>query len=318
MSLEFYLFDVDHGQSAALRLPDGRWCLFDVGRTDSFSPTEFIRNLSGQGEHFRYYKATISHWHGDHLADHAELLKATPEFMRTIAADKEFIKDVEQSSAEGSFEEICTFGNQYLQKYTLTNVANYGPGVSIQEMSLPVSVARSISSTSNSAVNNASVVTRISCYGYSILICGDMEAEGWDYALNDSLDKLVWRQLVANVDMLVAPHHGHASAYSTDFMKVANPAVVLASIKSGDENVDSRYSEIRGMMIGGEPYKMLSTRQKGTVRVNVSSGQTVLSPASTLWWFDADGRKAETQRMIDSLLSVPIGPSFADIGKYFE
>ncbi len=317
MSLEFYLFDVDHGQSAALRLPDGRWCLFDIGRTDSFSPTKFLRKITGQGDQFRYYKGTVSHWHGDHLADHVEFLKAAPEFMRTVAADKEFIKDVEQSSAEGSFEEICTFRNQYLQKYTLTNVANYGPGISIQELSFPVSVARSISSTPNSAVNNASVVTRISCYGYSILICGDMEAEGWDYALNHSVDKLIWRQQVANIDMLVAPHHGHASAYSTDLMKLANPVVVLASVKSGDENVDSRYSEIRGMTIGGQPYKMISTRQKGTVRVNVSPGQTILSPPSTLWWFDADGRKAETQRAIDSLLRFPVVPSLPTYGNRF-
>ncbi len=317
MSLEFYLFDVDHGQSAALRLPDGRWCLFDVGRTESFSPTKFIRNISGQGEQFRYYKATISHWHGDHLADHAELFKANPELIRTVTVDDSFINDVKQSSAEDSFQEICSFGRRFLQNYTVTVTANYGPFVTIQEMSLPTSFARSVSSTSNSAVNNASVITRISCYGHSILICGDMEVEGWDFALNRSIDKFVWRQLVSNVDILIAPHHGHVSAYSTDLMNFAKPGVVLASVKSGDENVDSRYSSLRGITIGQDTYKMISTRQKGTVKICVNPSQTLLSPPSIWWLFDADGRKAETQRIVESLFRSPFAAFAAASGNKF-
>jgi beta-lactamase superfamily II metal-dependent hydrolase len=301
MSLEFYLFDVDHGQSAALRLPDGRWCLFDIGRTDSFSPTKFIRQISGRGEQFRYYKGTVSHWHGDHLDDHDEFLKAGPEFMRTVAVDDEFIRDVQKSSADGSFEKICTFRNHYIKNYTITNTANYGPFVGIQELSLPVGVARSVSSSSNSAVNNASVVSRISYYGHSILICGDMEAEGWDFALNHSSEMALWRQLVANVSVMVAPHHGHATAFSTDLMRLANPGVVIVSVRSGDDHVDSRYSAIQGITIGNEEYKMISTRQKGTLKIAVNPGQTLLSPASVFWWFDADGRKAETQRLFESL-----------------
>lgn len=298
MSLEFYLFDVDHGQSAALQLPDGRWCLFDAGRTDSFSPTQFIRGISGQGEQLRYYKGTISHWHGDHIADHVELFKAAPRFLRTVAADKEFIEDVKQSSASASFQNICAFGSHYLKTYTLTEVADYGPSVTIQELSLPVSSARIISSNPNSAVNNSSVVSRISCYGHSILICGDMETAGWDHALNHSPDMLSWRQLVANVNVLVAPHHAHTSAYSVDLMNLANPGVVLASAVAGDEHVDGRYSSIGGIVIGTEAYKLISTRQKGSLKITVEPGQTLLSPASVFWNFDADGRRAEQRRQV--------------------
>lgn len=83
MTAEFYLFDVDHGQSAALRLPNGRWCIFDVGCTSTFFPVNWIANREkpkqgggllatlarSNAVPFRFLKATISHWHGDHLQD---------------------------------------------------------------------------------------------------------------------------------------------------------------------------------------------------------------------------------------------------------
>jgi hypothetical protein len=302
VSTEFYLFDVDHGQSAALRLPHGEWCLFDIGCTGSFSPTKFIRQISGRGDAFRYYKATISHLHGDHVRDHVEFIKANPSFVRSVTVDKEHADHLKQTNTDNSFENVCAIGNYFNQNFGFTGVqANYG-FATISELSLPVNIARLISSSANSSVNNASVVTRISCYGHSILICGDMEADGWDYVLNRSNDKAQWRTLVSNVDVLVAPHHGHSSGYSADLMKLANPGVVLISVKSGDEHVDSRYSSIPGIQIGYDEYKVISTRQKGTVKITVTPGQTLFSPNSIYWNFDADGRKADMKRIFESLI----------------
>lgn len=306
MSLEFYLFDVDHGQSAAIRLPHGEWCLFDAGRTNLFSPTNFVRGLTGRGGQFRYYKATISHWHGDHLADYEELFRAAPQFIRTVNLDAEFINDVRNSSHPDSFGKIQTFGNHFLTSYGVIACADYGPFVSIQELSLLPAVARHISSSANSAVNNASVVSRISCYGHSILICGDMESEGWDYALNHSPERLQWQQLVSNVKVLVAPHHGHSSAYSTHLMRYANPEVVIVSVKSGDEHVDQRYSAIEGIRIGDDDYKMITTRQKGSIKISVNTPTTLLSSPTIFWQFDADGRRAAIrQQIISSFIRQP-------------
>ncbi len=57
--------------------------------------------------------------------------------------------------------------------------------------------------------NNASIVTRINVFGYSILLCGDVMKDAWEVITKDPL----WQQFVSNIDVLVAPHHGHSSGY---------------------------------------------------------------------------------------------------------
>ena len=93
----------------------------------------------------------------------------------------------------------------------------------------------------NSKVNNASVVSRIECHGNSILLCGDMEKEAWEFVLNDAVHRLWWHPLVSEVDVLVAPHHGHKSGFSQTLSDLANPAIVLVSVASRDPSVSIQY-----------------------------------------------------------------------------
>ena len=104
-------------------------------------------------------------------------------------------------------------------------------GLAIGELCLPVAVARSIGGDANARVNNASVVTRIDVYGNSILICGDIEKEAWAAIINNTGDYgRLWRPFLSNIDILIAPHHGHRSGYSAELMNSAQPAVVLVSV----------------------------------------------------------------------------------------
>lgn len=327
--MDFYLFDVEHGQSAAIRLPNGRSCLFDAGSSSGFSPTAFIRaeqaklraavraaQLAMIGARrpapaptnpfalsalsaltptatvaepqFSYLKATISHLHHDHLSDWGAMFGASPQFLRTVDYDRDYLIDVRDSSSTSSFPSVIAFCQSYSGGFgPATVVPNYG-GALISELSLPVSVARILGGDANSRVNNASVVTRIDCYGNSILICGDMEQDAWDFVLNPVHGFTNWRSLVANVDVLVAPHHGHSSAYSTRLLALARPKVVLVSVKSYDEHVDERYSSdaISGMLIGQEEFKRITTRKKGTIRVTIAPPQVFGGKGKRTWTFE--------------------------------
>jgi beta-lactamase superfamily II metal-dependent hydrolase len=139
-------------------------------------------------------------------------------------------------------------------------------------MSVAPKDARALGGAANSRVNNASIITRINCYGHSILICGDMENECWDMVLNRSGRKDQWRNLVSNIDVLVAPHHGHTSGFSTTLLQLAKPRVVLVSVVSGDQHVDSRYSgeAVSGIIVNGNTYKALTTRSDGTISFTIS------------------------------------------------
>lgn len=282
--LEFYLFDVSHGQCAAARLPNGRWCVFDAGGNDTFSPVEWIvqhatgadpGTLEGMfaSSSFRFLKATISHFHGDHLCHWKSLLAHGPEYLRTIAADPDYLRDVAASSTDESLVSILEFCKRKIAGFgPAATVPNYG-GAAIAELDLGVETARALGGSANSRVNNSSVVTRLDCYGNSILLCGDMETEGWEYALRRSAFSQDWRRLVSDVDILVAPHHGHTAGFSTDLMALAKPKVVLVSVRSGDDCVDCRYSGatlVSGITISGTIYKCMTTRSQGHIKLSIA------------------------------------------------
>jgi beta-lactamase superfamily II metal-dependent hydrolase len=289
MSIRFYLFDVDHGQCAALLLPNGRWCVFDVGCTNTFSPVLWIAGTNGLSAlsgliglqyKFQFLKGTISHLHGDHLGDYDKLFQYGPEFMRTVAADQGYLGDCYATCAttEGKTK-IRDYMNSYANGFsTATSIPDYA-GVQIREISLPVAVARQIGGDANARVNNASIVTRIDAHGNSILLCGDMQKEAWEAILNDTGNfGLSWRPLVSNIDILVAPHHGHASAYSTSLLQLAKPSVVLASVVTRDPNVDTRYSQspVRGITLGNTGYMSITTRKYGHIRIEIQPSQNFM------------------------------------------
>lgn len=291
MTFDFYLFNVDHGQAAAARLPNGRWCIFDVGRSESFSPIQFIianehyRTKPPWAEKapwlltkqppFRFLKATISHHHADHLDDYMKLFAAPPRFFKTVEFDKNYISDVLETTSKESLPKVINFIKLYLKWRQSNLISEIGPpnyGIAkITEKSLPISVVRNkIGGQINSRVNNTSTITRIECYNNSILICGDMEKEGWEYIFNDKLYSMTWRKFVSNVDILIAPHHGHC--YSTHLMDLAKPSVVLVSLRSGDESIDKRYSgdAVSGLNINGKLYKSITTRKSGHINISIS------------------------------------------------
>ncbi|MGH7551579.1 MAG: hypothetical protein ACREMQ_00955 [Longimicrobiales bacterium] len=293
MNATFYLFDVDHGQCAALQLPDGRWCMFDAGRTASFSPISWLAAKNGATEYASLfapapspsppciYKATVSHLHGDHIADWPSLRRFGPDLLRTVAYDRQYLADVAASSASGSLDALQALTQDHVNSFgPARQIPDYG-GSLIYERELGVDIARSIGGPPNSRVNNASVVTRIHCHGTSILLCGDVETEAWKYAFTQSFHFDDWRRLVSGVDVLVAPHHGHSAGFSPELLRLANPRVVLVSIRSRDEHADERYSDsafVRGELINGETRRCITTRQSGHIRLSLTQGVSLLEP----------------------------------------
>ncbi len=306
MTASFYLFDVDHGQCAALRLPNGRWCLFDAGRSRWFSPIQWIAFRAAtepsplmsilcalvqppSRRPFRFYKATISHLHADHLQDYGSLLAYAPEFVRVVQPDFEHIVDALESSAPQSWPIVQASLAAFEYRYGPGTSPDFGQ-VSIRELCLPVSLARRLGGGANSRVNNASIVTRIDVYGTSILLSGDMEGSAWDAVLSAPVIGPAWRSLVGNVDILVAPHHGHSSGYSARLLAMARPKVVLVSVASRDPHVDSRYSGegVEGLIIGGVHRRALTTRNEGHIRVTINDPLFALMagfPSTQLWSF---------------------------------
>jgi len=280
--MDFYLFDVEHGQCAAIRLPNGRWCVFDAGKSRSFSPIKWIISqnvtsmqwlvdvLHGTLPRFTVFKATITHCHHDHFLDYEALLSARPKYLRVEHAKLVRRGDVPTPVFENRWKSENDFRKRCKDEFLLSyHEPDYGD-VSITELSLPPREVLMLGGDQSNQENNSSVISRIDCYGNSILLCGDMEKEAWDHVLRDLPQAMLWQPLVTNVDILVAPHHGHSSGYCQALMELANPAVVLASVASLDPSVDSRYSQVAGIVLGGRTYRRITTRNWGHIHVSIS------------------------------------------------
>ncbi|HPS55688.1 MAG TPA: hypothetical protein PLP05_08820 [Sedimentisphaerales bacterium] len=302
MTAEFYLFDVEMGQAAALKLPNGSWCMFDIGKSSSFSPVNWIVNrnrlhsqtaslLTGiTDSQFRFFKSTISHYHGDHLGDALTLFRVGTDYFRSVDHDLLYLNDCYTTCSDESKAIVTTVVNHIGGTFGPSSALPDYSGALISELSLPVDIARNIGGSANSRVNNASIVTRIDVYGNSILLCGDVEKEAWKAIINDSGDYgKAWRPFLANIDILIAPHHGHKSGYSIDLLNLASPSVVLASVPSKDTNVDSRYSSppVKGILIDKVSYSLISTRKHGHIKVSIENPD-VIGRGSRSWSFGDD------------------------------
>ena len=149
-------------------------------------------------------------------------------------------------------------------------------GIEIQWFQLSTDEAQTISSAQNSLVNNCSIVTIYTYGNFKLMVPGDIEAEG----MKKLLARPDFLKSVEGVKVLVAPHHGHKSGFSSELMNaIGKPTVVFASVVSKDENVDSRYSSnefVKGLTDGT---KLMTTRTHGTLKVIIdSNGGFMINP----------------------------------------
>ncbi len=95
---------------------------------------------------------------------------------------------------------------------------------------------------------------------WKILFGGDSHDISWNYILEKYKDE------VANIDILFAPHHGRDSGRSYDFLKTLNPTITLMGNASSDHLAYDKYPPIR-----------ITNNQAGYIILDVSEEAIVIS-----------------------------------------
>ncbi len=303
MSARFYLFNVGHGQCAALRLSTGEWWVFDMGCSPGLSPTRLMAHMEASGDfsppddfsnrwprglslgdHLRITKCVVSHWHGDHLLDWHRMHRHCDCAVETVDWDDDYVDDALDSVEDSRRLEVLgalqgLVDHNAVQSRRGVRLRVRPPDVSVTTMRSSPARARILGGSSNSRTNNAGVVARVDCCGTSILLPGDIESNAWDHLLGRSQRREEWAHLVGDVDILVAPHHGHKSSFSSVLMEAARPSVVLASIRARDEHRASQYSKsehVKSLRIDNGPgrldhtvVKCVTTRRSGHIGIQL-------------------------------------------------
>jgi len=257
------IFDVEHGSCAFLKTPTGCTLLIDCGRSDSFSPVDYILahemadTVSWNGH--RLTKLIVTHPHDDHIEDiHNLSTRLEPAILQRYQYPWEEIK------AQGGGEDYSNLDlfAAWQQKYNQTVLVKPDWGLDIRTFSLGPIAARALNE--NSFVNNSSIVVVVTFQGNQFsekfLFGADMERDGWKQLLRNP----EFESAIKNVQFYITSHHGHSSGFSTELFSAvqSRPIVNIVSVSSKDENVDSQYSKEEfafGTMVGGEKRFMLST-----------------------------------------------------------
>ncbi len=279
MSMDLWIFNIGRGLCAAIKSPNGYLCVMDCGGSDDFSAIEW---LAGQTwtEHKNYKLAEliVTHPHVDHIADIEKVSEVLQPFMILRRKDLDWDK-----VTRGGSDQIAAM-QHYVETYMPPGYNStvdenekpfWGDGFSLSTFCLDEGKVREISGTDSAYVNNTSYVTILKHGNYCFALTGDIETDGMAALLKQSQE--LRNAISSGVDFYLTPHHGHPSAFSSDWFNTAGPTHIMniASERrkrqgenEGQAKVDSRYSQeecCKGNNRDGR--KLVSTKADGHIHI---------------------------------------------------
>ncbi len=269
--LEVVFWDVQHGSAAFISTPAGKHIVVDLGTGSyensdaTFSPLLHLKNKYNINS---LDAIIITHPHRDHLDDIGNFYDLSPFCIdRPNHLTHEDILSGNRREDSDILEKYFEIDNRYNHP-TPDNInplkAPNNGGVDFQ-IFYPKDCA-----TSN--INNHSLVTIISYAESKLLIPGDNGEPSW----NELLEREDFISAIKGTDVLVAPHHGRKSGFSSALFKHIGQKPYLTIISDGPEGETSAtdlYSQkTRGFTVykrsgGTEERKCLTTRNDGVIVV---------------------------------------------------
>lgn len=263
--LDITIYNVERGNAIWVSLPDGKNLMFDIGRRENLSPLydvwrQGVRCLDG---------LIITHPHTDHFNDIASLnrlfgIRGIGAFIRPahIPNDELYSQNKDRNLVSDYIKLTLPFNDLIGNNSYVT----WDSGGVHLDIFRPHGCAIS-------KLNNHSLVTFISFNGIKVLIPGDCEKEGW----NELLGLASFRTVVHGTKILVAPHHGLESGYSSALMSEIDPDIcVISEGHVTDTDVCSYYSsKCRGHQVSikgrsEEIRRTVTTRNDGNVHIRIS------------------------------------------------
>ena len=266
--LELILYNVGHGLAVSLiEYPEKYVTQIDLGSEGNFSPLEYLSS----SRRLRADVLYITHPHADHLSDIRNVGDHFPDYVQYIDYDWGDVIARERSDLQWVIREFLQFIGLTARR------GEYAGNASLKYWYWGPEKAKALFGESN-YVNNSGLFIVYKWHDFKISICGDLEAQ----ALEQLISYPDPQAEAQKTDILVAPHHGHKSGYTSKWADVlGKPYISLISVQSRDPSVAPEYYTpefARGITIGGRTRHCLTTRTDGTIVVKM--------------WYKSDGKCA--------------------------
>lgn len=245
-----YLY-IGQGDSAFLRLPNGKTALIDGGGTPSWSKLDYepgrekvVPFLQAEGVKKLDY-VVISHPHGDHIAGLLEVFRSFPV---------DVLIDPALEHDEPEYAELLGLAKARNSDYQVVgegDTLDWDPALKIDVFGPPRDFAYE-------HLNDNSVVLRIVHGEVAFLFSGDAEAES-----EDRLARKYKRALKAHV--LKAGHHGSKTSSTPRFLDAADPETVV--ISCGQRNLFRHPHRITLSRLTARGVQVFRTDEDGDVQV---------------------------------------------------
>lgn len=217
--MEVHIFDVEHGNCAAVITPSGKLMMIDCGHNDStgWRPSKWVA-----ARRQAVSCLTVTNFDEDHVTDLPNLCKVaqievwvmnwnvTPEWVRR-----------EKAMKGGMGSGVALAVERLAAMRSLSGVScEWGQSCDVRWFYHPV--------TASADENYLSVVTFVHCRDVRLVFPGDLTTQGW----RDFLNNPTFLAYLKATNIFVASHHGRKDGYCPEVFKYCTPAVVIVSDKS--------------------------------------------------------------------------------------
>ena len=129
-----------------------------------------------------------------------------------------FYKELRDSNPEENPKRLTTFSNADI-KYLTRDENGNRPGDALYILSPTPELVEEANETED--FNDCSYVILYKGFGGDVLFSGDAYDKTWDHVIS------IHKDLIKNIDLLIAPHHGRKSDRDYSFLEVINPKMTF-------------------------------------------------------------------------------------------
>ena len=256
-TLHLNVLAVGDGTACVIALPNGRTFIYDIGSSPPYDLERWTVGPLLAHRHARRVDAVVvSHPNIDHFSGLRQLIErrsvgeviAAPHFEHLTNPGDAGGRLLAEVRSEGTPWHTVVRGD------ALDDTGN----VEIEVLWPPPLAELDITRS-----NDTSIVLRMTCAGYRVLLCGDIQT-------------LAQRELMArgdlDADVLILPHHGGVVGNTRAFLEAVNPTYCIRSSGQRDVHTDNGLLEL----VADRRY--FNTADDGAVQVRITPSRLTVQP----------------------------------------
>ncbi len=208
-SLFVTFINVGQGDATLIRTPKNETILIDGGEKGAFE-THLLPYLKKE-QIQKIDAAIVTHYHSDHSGGIYELLTHN-------AVESLFIPDYKDTdSTKSQLTEIAGITHTPVFSISEGDIIETG----CEDLTIEILNPPKGGNKGDSFHNNSSLVVKITYFGTSFLITGDIE---------DDAERHLIRNTNLECEVLKVPHHGSSTSSTKDFLKETDPTYAIISV----------------------------------------------------------------------------------------